>query len=827
MLGNFATYVQRSYRDLVPVLLVFLIALSLPSFSLFQERAAGMLQLHLLLELFAVIVACLIAIISWHSLERKQLGESSLLLAGFTAVALIDLAHALTYDGMPALITESSTPKAIFFWLAGRSLAVLTLLLVALELTPALPRQFSLLLALVVSSLTFWLGTFHLDWFPSTFVAGLGVTPFKTHFEYALCFMDVLVAGVFIYKARSQTASRSFTLATSCLIMGMGEVVFSAYTAPADFLNNFGHVFKVLSYIYLYRTVFVSAIRLPYEQARQSEDRFRSLTELSSDWLWEQDKHFRFTQLAQGRGSDNAHLAPETVIGKTRWELSPLGATEAQWQAHRQTLECHESFRNFIYQVTSAPGQLRWFSASGSPIFDAKGEFAGYRGIGQDITERKANERQIEFLAQHDVLTRLPNRLLVRDRLEQAVAHAERSRAKLALLFLDLDHFKGINDSLGHSAGDTLLKEVARRLGECVRDSDTISRQGGDEFLIVLSDLPDTDAAAPVLAKIMGRLQEPFQIEGDEVSTSVSMGIAIFPEDGNSFETLLKKADMAMYRAKEGGRNTYRFFDEGMNIEAIEHMVMRNGLRHALERGEFVLHYQPQIHLASGAVTGVEALIRWNHPELGMIMPGRFISVAEESGLIVPIGDWVIREACRQAMIWKMAGVPALVMAVNLSAVQFKRGDVEQSVVHALEESGFNPALLELELTESILIQNAENVLGTVKRLKRLGVKLSIDDFGTGYSSLSYLKRFDIDKLKIDQSFIRDLASDPDDAAIVLAIIQMARSLNLTTLAEGVEDIGMLETLRTFHCDEAQGDYFARPMPAEAFADYLAQAPRH
>jgi predicted signal transduction protein with EAL and GGDEF domain len=370
--------------------------------------------------------------------------------------------------------------------------------------------------------------------------------------------------------------------------------------------------------------------------------------------------------------------------------------------------------------------------------------------------------------------------------------------------------------------GDALLKEIAARLGECVRDTDTISRQGGDEFLIVLPDLRGDDAITRVLLKIRERLQVPFELDGHELTTSASIGIAIYPDDGRDFDTLLKKADTAMYRAKDAGRNGYRFFDEQMNVEAVEHLTMKSGLRRAVERDEFVLHYQPQIDLRTGAVVGAEALLRWNHPELGMIPPARFIPVAEDSGLIVPIGEWVIREACRQAVAWQADGLPPLVMAVNLSAVQFKRGDVEQTVKQALSSTGFDPHWLELELTESILIQNTEQVLASVQRLKLLGVKLSIDDFGTGYSSLSYLKRFAVDKLKIDQSFIRDLATDPDDAAIIRAIIQMARSLNLKTIAEGVETPGMLEQLRLFSCDEAQGYYFARPMPAQAFADFLA-----
>ncbi len=465
----------------------------------------------------------------------------------------------------------------------------------------------------------------------------------------------------------------------------------------------------------------------------------------------------------------------------------------------------------------------QWLSIN--TIKGADGSIDKRIAIFSDLSGHKAAEQQIEFLAYHDALTGLPNRLLVHDRFEQASAHAERTRSKVALLFLDLDSFKTINDSLGHSVGDALLKEIAVRLGDCVRDTDTISRQGGDEFLLVLPELPDADAIAPVLVKIRERLLDPFDADGHELTSTVSIGIAIYPEDGRDFDTLLKKADTAMYRAKESGRNTYRFFDEQMNVEAVEHLSMRNGLRRAVEKGEFVLHYQPQIDLASGAVVGAEALIRWQHPDLGMIHPARFIPVAEESGLIVPIGEWVMREACRQAAAWKKDGLPELTMAVNLSPVQFKRGDLEQTVIGALEESGFNPAFLELEITESILIQNVESVLSMVKRLKLLGVKLSIDDFGTGYSSLSYLKRFAVDKLKIDQSFIRDLATDPDDATIVRAIIQMAHNLNLKTLAEGVENQEILEYLRIFRCDEAQGYYFSRPMPAQEFATHLSATP--
>ena len=439
------------------------------------------------------------------------------------------------------------------------------------------------------------------------------------------------------------------------------------------------------------------------------------------------------------------------------------------------------------------------------------------------LRERRIAQEKIDFIALHDNLTGMPNQRLAEDRFQQAKAYADRERTKVALLFIDLDAFKTINDSLGHTVGDGLIREVAKRLRDCVRETDTISRRGGDEFLAVLTDLPEPDATAPILVKLMERLLDPMDIDGQELHTSASVGVAIYPDDGRDFETLMKKAETAMYRAKEACRNTYRFFDAQMNVEAVEQLSLRNGLRRALERCEFVLHYQPQIDVRSQRLVGVEALIRWNHPEHGMILPGRFISIAEESGLIVPISEWVLKEACTQAAAWAREGIAELVVAVNLSGVHFKRGNLEQSVIGALEQSCLDPALLELELTESILISNAENILATVKRLKQLGVKLSIDDFGTGYSSLSYLKRFEVNKLKIDQSFIRDLATDPEDAAIVRAIIQMARSLGLTTIAEGVETESVLAHLRDFGCDEAQGYLFARPMPATHLTDYWRQ----
>ena len=437
-----------------------------------------------------------------------------------------------------------------------------------------------------------------------------------------------------------------------------------------------------------------------------------------------------------------------------------------------------------------------------------------------DITERRRNEARIEFLAHHDPLTALPNRLLAEDRFEQARALASRAGERVALLFLDLDGFKTINDSLGHDVGDEMLKALATRLRQQLREADTVCRLGGDEFLVILPGVRELDGLTQRIARLLASVEAPVVLPGRQLSTSVSIGVALFPGDGRDFTTLMKKADTAMYYAKDAGRNTYRLFDEAMNQHVQESLRLRSNFQRGLNNGEFVLHFQPLLDLRSGRVVGAEALVRWQDPERGLLPPGLFIPVAESSGMIVPLGAWVLGEACRQAAAWRAAG-HNLVVAVNISAIQFKRGGIEQTVAEALRDSGLPAHLLEIELTESTLLHQTDVVLATLHSLRESGVRLSIDDFGTGYSSLAYLKRLAVNKLKIDQSFVRDLTSDPEDSAIVRAIIDMAHSLNLTTIAEGVENEDVLAVLRQFGCDEAQGYHFARPLPEADFGRYL------
>ena len=446
------------------------------------------------------------------------------------------------------------------------------------------------------------------------------------------------------------------------------------------------------------------------------------------------------------------------------------------------------------------------------------------QAIIRDITERKRYESQLERQANYDELTGLANRNLVQDRLNQALAFSHRHDCGLAVIFIDLDHFKNINDGLGHDAGDLLLTQVATRLVGNVREGDTVARQGGDEFVLLLPEIRAEEDVPEITQKLVKAMSAPFDINGRELHITCSIGIASYPKDGEDRQTLLKNADAAMYRAKEMGRNNAQHYAAEMNFKAMERLVLENGLYHALGRNEFLLHYQPQVDLRTGEITGMEALVRWQHPELGLVSPAMFIPVAEDSGLIVSIGEWVLRTACAQNKAWQLAGFKPISVAVNLSARQFRQPDLAEMVAGILSETGLDSACLELELTESLVMQDVEKTIATLSKLKAMGIKLSVDDFGTGYSSLSYLKRFPIDTLKIDQSFVRDITTDPDDAAIAKTIISMAHDMQLKVIAEGVETEAQKSFLQQRHCDEMQGYLFSRPVPAAEFETLFREA---
>lgn len=448
------------------------------------------------------------------------------------------------------------------------------------------------------------------------------------------------------------------------------------------------------------------------------------------------------------------------------------------------------------------------------------------RTLHQLESEKRALEEshaRIEVLAQRDALTGLPNRSLARDRLAYLLRQARRNGRMVAVMFLDLDNFKTINDSLGHAAGDDLLCQVAAKLRACVRETDTVARVSGDEFLILLGDLQDEEAIVAVVAKVTHLLGRAFVLDGIEVLVTASLGIAVAPRDGDDGDALLKNADMAMYQAKDFGRNTFCFFDASMNESVVEHLHIASGLRAALAQGELQLHYQPQFDLRSGRILGAEALLRWRHPELGMIPPGKFIPVAERSGLINEVGAWVLQQACRDAKAWRGQGLGAIGVAVNVSPLQFRRDDIEREVAKALAASGLPADALELELTESLLVADARNIGDVLQRLSAQGVRISIDDFGTGYSNLGYLRRFAVHRLKIDQSFVRRMRDNAHDEGLVRAIIEMAHCLGLQTVAEGVEDVDTLERLHAFGCEIGQGFHWSPALPEAAFVDYVRE----
>lgn len=468
-------------------------------------------------------------------------------------------------------------------------------------------------------------------------------------------------------------------------------------------------------------------------------------------------------------------------------------------------------------------GSLFWNSLSIAPVRDDGGKVTHFVGIINDITEQKRYEEQLEYQANHDELTDLPNRNLLTNLISQSARYAHRYRREMAVLFIDLDYFKLVNDSLGRSVGDRLLKTMAKRLRACVRAADMVARHGGDEFVVVLTNPERIENIALVAQKIRESLHLPVPIDDQEFVISCSIGISIYPKDGNDAQTLLKNADAAMFRAKEQGRNNSQFYTSEMNARSLARMIMEKHLRRALENGELAVHYQPQVDLVNGRVNGMEALLRWQNPELGIVSPAAFIPLAEETGLIGPIFDWVLEVACAQNRAWQEAGLPALILAVNLSPAQFRDRNLCASVHRIVRKTGLAPSCLELEVIESMLMHDVENAMLIMKELKQLGIKLAMDDFGTGYSSLSYLKRFPFDKLKIDISFVREVTTDPESAAIARSIIAMGHNLNLRVIAEGIETAGQLAYLRSHGCDEMQGFFFSRALPAEEFEELLRE----
>lgn len=676
----------------------------LPALRFFSNKT-DYLPLHTGLEFIGMAVSLMVFGLGW-SLRRQAGNSHNIILAGtLLAVALIDFGHTLSFDGMPDLFGPSGPEKAINFWLIGRAVAAVGLVLVALlpNWTWRPAAYFGWVLgAAVVAILAWWICFLRGDWLPRTFVPGQGLTALKINIEYGLSATYFLAAVLLARRAARDSDENGYWLAAASWVLGLAELFFTLYGQVTDLFNLLGHLYKVAAYGMLYRAVFVAGV------------------------------------------------------------VAPQGAL-------------------------------------------------------------KQKEAELDYLAHHDSLTGLANRLLLGKELGRAVQEARRTGRRGALLFLDLDNFKNVNDGLGHGAGDQLLCLVAARLRRRLRHRDVLARMGGDEFVVLLEDIRDAHGAAATAQALIAELADVFVLAGgQDVYIGTSVGICIFPDDGITAGQIIRNADAALFQAKRDGRGGVRFYTESLTDEVNSRVDLESRLRRGIERREFLLHYQPLVSVKHGSITGVEALIRWHPPGSDLIPAGRFISVAEDSGLLIPLGEWGLREACRQMKAWLDQGLCLTTMAVNLSPQQFRRPNIHETVGEILAETGLPARYLELEITEGSLMDPGTDVEDRLHALKRLGVRIAIDDFGTGYSSLSYLKRFPVDTLKIDQSFVRDIPDDRTGVEIAAAVVGLGKALKLDVLAEGIETPAQFASLRELGCDTAQGYLFSRPVPAAEIASLVS-----
>ena len=555
----------------------------------------------------------------------------------------------------------------------------------------------------------------------------------------------------------------------------------------------------------------------------EAETRFRSIFENAIEGIFQttEDGHYLAANPALAR--IYGYETPDQLMAGLTNIASQLYVDPTRRDEFLKALAEDDQVQNFESQVYRRDGSIIWISESCRAVRNMEGDLLYFEGLVEDITTRKTAEEQLIHDALHDALTGLPNRTLLQDRLGHAIEIARRESSTLAVMFIDLDRFKNVNDSLGHDAGDSLLVTVTSRLKDCMRRSDTIARLGGDEFVVILSDFAAASEVAEVAEKIVAQVMEPMTLKGHEVHVGASIGIALYPQDGEDVTSLMKGADTAMYRAKNAGRSTFRFFDAKVDGEAVERLKLEAALRRAIENREFELFYQPKIQLNGTGLAGAEALIRWNSPERGLVPPDMFIPLAEETGLIIAIGDWVLSEACRQLADWQKRGLPPVRIAVNVSARQFMDERFCDRVAGLLKSFELDPSMLEVELTESTVMADPEKAVLQLQRLREIGLAVSVDDFGTGYSSLSYLKKLPLNTIKIDRSFVRHLDTESDNAAIVRAILGLGMALGMTAIAEGVETLGEEQHLQDAGCQVAQGFKYSKPIPANDFEEWLGE----
>ena len=811
------------------VLLMVLGMLS-PPFHSFSGFGTSMLTVHLLMELFAIVIALLIVVIAWNTFDVLDASAPKVLIAGFLVVAFCDIAHALTYAGMPDFLLPASTPRAIFFWLMGRSFEALTLLLVGLNWNLRIPKAGWLVLSICLIGPLYWLGSWGIDYFPVTFIPGKGVTEFKATYEYGLCLVNMVIAYLFWNKAASTRTQRDYLLALSAFVMGIGEIMFTTYVAPSDFQNIFGHLFKLIAYSLLYWTTFVTSIRAPFIEVQRSEDLLRRseerrliATNSGQIAIWEVD-------LISGKLNWDDNCFALYKLDKEKFCGTYEGWTKS---LHPQDLDAVTSaFQNAVngvadydltFRIVWPEGEVRYIEAHGEVQRDALGVAQRMIGTNWDVTTVKTQQSQLEHIAHFDALTNLPNRVLLADRLHQSMLQCKRRGQQLAVAFMDLDGFKGINDQHGHAVGDQVLISVAGRMNEVVRQGDTLARLGGDEFVAVLLDLEARLTIAPLLDRLLAAVAQPIKVEGLSLQVTSSIGVTIYPQTREiDADQLLRQADQAMYQAKLAGKNRYHIFDAVQDISIRGLHESLEQIRLALSRREFVLYYQPKVNMRTRQVIGAEALIRWQHPEKGLLPPSAFLPMIEDHPLAVDIGEWVIDAALSQMESWRSHGL-TLRVSVNIGARQLQQADfVERLRALLARHPEMDPTALQLEILETSALEDVAQIAKVIEACSQLGIHFALDDFGTGYSSLTYLKRLKVQTLKIDQSFVRDMLDDPDDLAILEGVIGLAQALKREVIAEGVETPAHGAALLQLGCELAQGYGISRPMPAAQMPGWIA-----
>lgn len=805
------------------------------------EAISNYLPIHTTVETISVAISALIFAVGWHAFVLSRSINVVLIACTFLAVALLDLGHFMSYSGMPDFVSPSSSTKSIAFWLAARFIAAIGILIsIVMGWRSINTTRWCYFIASTCATyiiFIFWLVLFHPTALPETFIEGTGLTPFKIIAEYIIVLINLVsVVLLFLFmgnRIRDDEYARNLFIAVCITILS--EFSFTLYSSVSDIFNLTGHLFKVLSYFYLYKAIFVISVKIPFEKIESRENLASFEKELAQITLnsigdavitTDYDGTVRqinpIAESLTGWNQTEAQDRPLSDVLNIINQVTRQPVENLAQRAIRENITIVDELSNHSVLVSSTNKEY-FIEYSASPIRNKQGYVLGCVLVFHNITEKFQLMEQISWQAGHDTLTHLPNRTLLSDRIGQAITHAQLQEHLLIVCFMDLDGFKAVNDLHGHELGDKLLIEVARRLVNVVRAEDTVSRLGGDEFVLLLSEISTMDEIDILLSRILAEMARPYIIGQLTLKISASIGATIFPFDSNDTDTLLRHADQAMYEAKQSGRNRFHLFDASMDLQLQEHHQQLTRLEQAIKLEELILYYQPKINLKTSKVIGMEALLRWQHPQKGLLGPLDFLHLAEDSNLIVEIGNWVLDKALQQITAWHAAGYDWRV-SVNIAGRQLQSLDFVSNLQTIFARHPGAPSnKLELEILESTALEDLDHVRSIILECQNMGITISLDDFGSGYSSLAYLRHLPVNTLKIDQSFVRDMLDDEEDCALVDGILQMARVFKREVIAEGMETAAHGALLLNLGCNMAQGNGIARAMPAAQIPAWAAE----